>query len=84
MSEFTINNFVSLKLEDGKTNIYILGEEFIQCKYLLMNIPVQDIELYDEINYNRFLFIYLVEVIFRSIALAIIPIIRTLAVVNYS
>jgi hypothetical protein len=50
MSEFTINNFITLKLEDGKTNIYVLGEEFIQCKYLFMNIPVQDIEQCDEIN----------------------------------
>jgi len=50
MSELKINDFITLKLEDGKTNIYVNGEEFIQCKYLLMNIPVQDIELYDEIN----------------------------------
>ena len=50
MSEFTINSFITLKLEDGKTNIYVLGELFIQCKYLLMNIPIQDIERYDEIN----------------------------------
>ena len=50
MLEFIINNFITLKQEDGKTNIYILGKEFIQCKYLLMNIPVQNIELYGEIN----------------------------------
>lgn len=50
MVEFTINEFVTLKLEKGKTNIYILGEEFIQCKYLLMNIPVQDINKYNEID----------------------------------
>ena len=50
MSEFTINSFITLKLEDGKTNIYVLGEEFIQCKYLLMNIPVQDINKYNEID----------------------------------
>ena len=48
--EFIINEFITLKLEDGKTNIYVLGELFIQCKYLLMNIPIQDIERYDEIN----------------------------------
>ena len=50
MLEFTINEFVTLKLEEGSTNIYVLGEEFIQCKYLLMNIPVQNIEIYDEID----------------------------------
>lgn len=50
MSEFKINDFITLKLEDKKINVYVLGEEFIQCKYLLMNIPVQDIGLYDEID----------------------------------
>ena len=50
MPEFKINDLITLKLEDGKTNIYVLGEEFIQCKYLLMNIPVQDVELYDGID----------------------------------
>jgi hypothetical protein len=50
MLEFVINEFVALKLEDGKTNIYVNGEEFIQCKYLLMNILVREIEQYDEID----------------------------------
>ena len=50
MQEFIINEFITLKLEDGKTNIYVLGKKFIQCKYLLLNIPAQDLNLYDEIN----------------------------------
>lgn len=50
MHEFKINEFITLKLEDGKTNIYVLGEKFIQCKYLLLNIPAQDLGLYDEID----------------------------------
>ena len=50
MLEFRINDFITLKFEDDKTNIYILGEEFIQCKYLLMNVPIQDIERYNEMN----------------------------------
>ncbi len=50
MSEFVINEFITLKLEDCKTNIYVLGEKFIQCKYLLLNIPVQDISKYNEID----------------------------------
>jgi len=50
MQEYTINEFVTLNLEDGKTNIYVLGEEFIQCKYLLMNIPVERMNYLDEIN----------------------------------
>ncbi len=50
MSEFVVNDFITLRLEDEKTNIYILGEKFIQCKYLLLDIPVQDFEKYDEID----------------------------------
>ena len=50
MLEFKVNDFVTLKLEDGKTNVYVNGEEFIQCKYLLLNVPAQDIGLYDEID----------------------------------
>ena len=50
MLEFIINDYVTLKLEDGKTNIYFNGEEFIQCKYLLLNVPAQDIGLYDEVD----------------------------------
>jgi len=50
MLEFKINDFVTLKLEDGKTNVYVNGEEFIQCKYLLLNVPAQDIGLYDEVD----------------------------------
>ncbi|KKL97087.1 hypothetical protein LCGC14_1838010, partial [marine sediment metagenome] len=33
---FQVNSFITLKLEDGETNIYIAGEKFIQCKYLLI------------------------------------------------
>lgn len=50
MLEFIINESITLKLEDGKTNIYVLGKKFIQCKYLLLNIPAQEIGLYDEIS----------------------------------
>lgn len=50
MPEFIINDYITLKLEDDKTNIYILEKEFIQCKYLLLNIPAQEIGSYDEID----------------------------------
>jgi len=45
---FKINDIVELKLIQGKTHIYIKGKEFIQCMYLLLNIPVEEIEDYDE------------------------------------
>ena len=38
MSEFTVNSYLTLKLEDDKTNIYINNEKFIQCKYLLLHL----------------------------------------------
>ena len=37
MIEFNINEFLKLKLEDGKTIIYVDGKRVIQCKYLLLN-----------------------------------------------
>ena len=41
--EFSINEFLKLKLEKNKTVIYIAGEPFKQCKYLLLNIAVEEI-----------------------------------------
>ena len=50
MKEFTINEFLSLKLEGGKTNLYVDGRLFEQCKVLLIHIPIEDTEDYDEIK----------------------------------
>ena len=36
--EFKINKYITLKLENCKTNIYVEGELFNQCKFLLLNI----------------------------------------------
>lgn len=46
---FEINNYFTLKLEeDGKTVIYVNNQEFIQCKHLLLNIPVDEISSFEE------------------------------------
>lgn len=37
-SEFRVNDYITLKLEDSKPNLYVKGEEFIQCKRLILNI----------------------------------------------
>lgn len=50
MLEFTISEFLTLKLEDGKTYIYVKGKKFIQCKRLVINIIKQDIPRYDDID----------------------------------
>lgn len=36
-----------MKLEKNKTNIYIKGERFDQCKYLLLNLETEEIPEYD-------------------------------------
>jgi tetratricopeptide (TPR) repeat protein len=46
--KFKINDFISLKLEDGQTQIYLNNEKFIACKYLLLNIPLDRIEEFNE------------------------------------
>jgi len=50
MKEFKVNDFLILKLEEGKTNIYVNGVLFEQCKYLMLNIPVEETEKFDEID----------------------------------
>ncbi len=48
--EFQVNQYITLKLEYNKTAIYINNEKFINCKYLLLNIPIDRIEDYENIN----------------------------------
>ena len=48
--EFKVNEFITLKLENNKTNIYVKGDLFKQCKYLAFNVPIEDIEDFDEIQ----------------------------------
>ena len=50
MQEFKVNDFVTLKLEGKDTVIYVAGERFRQCKYLLLNIPVEEVSSFDEID----------------------------------
>ncbi len=49
-NEFQINDLISLRLEEDKTIIYINNKKFEQCKYLLLHIPIESIEEYDEIK----------------------------------
>ncbi|TXT58896.1 MAG: hypothetical protein BAJALOKI3v1_1170003 [Promethearchaeota archaeon] len=50
MKEFKINEYLKLKLEDDETLIYINGEQFAHCKYLLLNIPVNDLQLVEDLD----------------------------------
>ncbi len=48
--DFKINDFLTVKFEDGKTNIYVGKEYFSHCKYLLLHIPVNEQNLTDHIQ----------------------------------
>jgi tetratricopeptide (TPR) repeat protein len=50
MREFEINKYFSLKFEDNKTYIYVGNERFHKCKYLLLNIPIDKIQTFDQIE----------------------------------
>ena len=50
MKEFQVNDYLTLKLEEEKTVIYVAGKRFRQCKYLLIDIPIEKIDSFDEIN----------------------------------
>lgn len=47
---FKVNKYVTLKLEEGKTNIYVKGRLFLQCKKLLAQLRLDEIDIYEEVN----------------------------------
>jgi len=59
-NEFKVNDYIALKLEYVKgdidvitgwsTVIYVKGKRFKQCKYLLLNIHIDDISSFDKIQ----------------------------------
>jgi len=50
IKEFIINKHLKLKLENSRTNIYVNNRPFRQCMYLLLNVDLQRVEDYDEIE----------------------------------
>lgn len=50
MKEFKVNDYLSLLLINDETVIYVNNERFQQCKYLLLDIPVDKISSLDEIE----------------------------------
>ena len=64
MKEYKINEFITLKLENRKTVIYVKGKIFIQCMRLVLQISERDIEEYHDIDsiddaieiYNSYLY----------------------------
>ncbi len=47
MREFKVNEYITLKFEDGKTNIYVKGEYFGQCINSMFPNLVNDININD-------------------------------------
>lgn len=50
MLKFTINRFLDLRLEDGRTNIYVKNKLFMHCKYILLNIPIEKLEDFESVD----------------------------------
>lgn len=50
MTEFRVNEFLSLRLEGEETIIYVARARFIQCAFLLLNIRVDEMSTFDEIE----------------------------------
>ncbi len=48
--EKIINKFLSVRLEDSETHIYMDGELFTQCSFLLLNIPKEIVNQITEID----------------------------------
>ncbi|KKN36692.1 hypothetical protein LCGC14_0771060 [marine sediment metagenome] len=47
---FKINEYLTVKLEGGQTVIYIADRPIRKCKFLLINIPVDEFRSFDEIQ----------------------------------
>ena len=50
MKEFKVNEYITLRLEDGRTFIYLKDERFLQCFRLFLNIPGEKISDYNQID----------------------------------
>lgn len=50
MQEYKVNDYITLRLEGKETNIYVKGKRFRQCKFLLLQIPIDKITDFDDIE----------------------------------
>ena len=49
-TQFRVNEYLELRLEGKDTIIYVNGERFDQCKFLLLDIPINEFKSLDEIE----------------------------------
>ena len=50
MKEFKVTEYITLKLENNNTEIYLDGSRFMQCRSLLINIPENEIKKYYQVD----------------------------------
>jgi len=50
LKQFKVNEYITLKLEEKKTVIYVAGKRFQQCKFLLLNISAEEISVFNNIE----------------------------------
>ncbi len=48
--KFIVNDYITLKLENKVTNIYLNGELFRECKYILIRKTLKELEDIDDIS----------------------------------
>ena len=48
VNKFVVNKYITLILEEGKTQIYLNDNLFMQCKFLLIDIPIENVSFFDE------------------------------------
>ena len=48
--KFIVNDYITLRLEDDTTSLYINNTPFLYCTYLLLSVPLSEIEKYEEIG----------------------------------
>ncbi|MFX1506818.1 MAG: hypothetical protein ACFFDC_12010, partial [Promethearchaeota archaeon] len=49
-AEFTVNDYITLKLEQGRTYLYVNDVLFQQCKFLLLTFPLDEVDDYGEMD----------------------------------
>ncbi|MFX1501327.1 MAG: hypothetical protein ACFFDH_10240 [Promethearchaeota archaeon] len=50
MLKYTINPFLDIRLENGRTNIYVNNKLFMHCKFILLTIPIKKFKDLEEID----------------------------------
>jgi hypothetical protein len=50
IKEYSFNKYILLRKDKKRANIYVNKEKFIQCRRLILNIPISEINVFDDID----------------------------------